>query len=464
MNVTLNKIDAVNAAITIGLAKSDYEGKVENRLKKIRKTVNLPGFRKGNAPASAVKRMYGASVMIEEINDMVSEALNDYIRDEKIKILGDPMLNRDATTGIDVDNPQDLTFVFDIALAPEINVNLDKSDELTIYKVQISDEMIDRQISSFKANFGTEIKVEEAEERDLIRGEITELGEAGQPKEDGIKFDGAILMASYMKNDGEKAKFIHAKVGSDITFNPYKAYEGHQAELSSFLKIKKEEVDGHKGDFLFHISEISHYQEAEINQELFNKVFGAGNVASEKEFRAKTAEIITRELQPQIDYRFILDARDYIQQKANIGEFPDDFLKRWLVSHDEKRTKEEIEADYPKIREDLKFQLIWEFLAAKFGVKVDDNDIIEESKKAAREQFARYGMANVPEQLIDNYSAEMLKKDETIRNLVDKAVEGKMIAAIKGRVSLKEKTVSVEELADTFKPETEKTEKDDNKK
>jgi len=455
MNVTLNKIDAVNAAIKVEVAQADYTETVEKNLKKLRQSAVIPGFRKGMVPMSRIQAMYGKSVLLEEVNKLVVDKLYEYIREEKLQVLGEPLPDEKQEI-FNLDDPKDFAFVFDIGLAPEINVTLDKSDKLPYYKIKISDEMIDRQIESYKASFGDNVLVEEAEERDLIRGDIAELDETGAPKEGGIAFDNAVLMYSYIKDEAEKAKFVKAKVGNTVVFNPFKAYEGHEAELSSLLKIKKEEVKQHTGDFSLKITEISRYKEAEVDQTLFDKVFGEGNVKSLAGFRKKVAEVIEEQFDQQVDYRFLIDVRDYLTQKVGALTFPETFLKRWLLNNSKERTPESVEADYPKIEADLKFQLIWDKLAKDYEINITDEDIKDEAKKATREQFVRYGMGNMPDQLIENYAQEMLKKEESVRNLADKALESKMIDAIKQHITLQSKSATVEEFADTFKTPEEK--------
>jgi len=458
MNVTLNKIDSVNAIITVDVAKSDYADIVEKSLKDLRKNAVIPGFRKGMVPSSRIRQMYGKSVLVEEMNKLVVNHLYEHLRNEKLHVLGEPLPSEEQKE-TNFETQEDFSFAFDLGLSPEINIQLDKTDKLPYYKIKVTDEMIDKQIENYKANYGSYEEAEEAEEKDLVKGTVIELDENGENKDAGIFLENAVLMPSYIKEEAEKAKFITAKLNATIVFNPYKAYEGNEAELSSFLKIKKDEVRNYTGDFSFQIKEISRYKEAEINQELFDKVFEPGTITTEEDFRKKVTEIIENQFKSQLDYRFIIDAREYLQEKAGDLQFPDTFLKRWLLYSSPDRTPESIEADMPKILEDLKFQLIWNYLTELYEIKVEDNDIKEAAKQATKEQFEQYGMSNIPEQLLENYSQEMLKKEETVQNLADKALESKMIAVLKEKVSLKSKTVTVEGFQKLFEPKKEKTTK-----
>jgi trigger factor len=270
---------------------------------------------------------------------------------------------------------------------------------------------------------------------------------------DGILEENAVLMPEYIKDEEEKAKFIGAKVSTAIVFNPYKAYEGNAVELSSFLKIKKDEVANYTGNFSLEIKEITRYKEAEINQELFDKVFEPGTVTTEEAFREKTKEIISQQMTPDSDYRFLIDVRKYLEEKAGELKFPETFLKRWLLTSSTERTPESLEQDFPKIIEDLKFHLIKEQLIKDYEIKVEDIDIREAAKQATRAQFAQYGMNNIPDELIENYSQEMLKKEETFHHLVDKSAETKLSNLLKEKLTLEPKTLTVEEFQKLFEDE-----------
>lgn len=450
MNVTLNNIDLVNATIKVEVVKADYVNEVDKTLKNLRKTAVVDGFRKGMVPQSRIQKLYGKSVLVDEINKLVSNKLYDYIRENKLNILGEPLPGAGEQKPLDFDNQEDYEFTFDIGLAPEVSVNLSKSDKLPYYNIEISDEMIDKQINSFKANYGTYDQVEEIEGKDMAKGLLAEMDEEGKLKENGIRIEEAVLMPSYMKDEEEKNKFMGAKKNSVILFNPYKAYEGNEVELSSFLKIDKENVKDYTGDFSFEIKEITRYKEAEINQDLFDKVFEAGSVNSEEEFRAKIKEMISQQLLPESNYKFLLDARKLLEEKTADMQFPDEFLKRWLLASNTERTPESLENDYPRIIEDLRFHLIKEQLVKDNDIKVEPDDIKEYARQATRAQFAQYGMTNIPDQLLDNYSQEMLKKEETVRGLVDKAVEDKLVNVLKEKFTLDVQEITVEDFQKLF--------------
>ena len=449
MNVSLKNNDAVSGIVKLEIVKADYEERVDKSLRSLRQKVNMPGFRKGMVPLGMVKKMYGKSVLVDEINKLVSENLFKYIRENDLHILGEPMPNETEQKPLDFDKGEDFEFCFDIALAPVINIELSKDDKVPFYEVKIDDEMLNNQIQAYRSNFGSYEKVEEVEEKDLLKGTVAEL-ENGSPKEGGIVVEDAVLMPMYIKNEEEKAKFIGAKLNSVVVFNPNKAYEGAEAEIASFLKIDKEKVAETTGDFSFEIKEISRHKDAEMNQELFDKVFGESEVSSEEEFKNKIKEALAEQFAPQSDFKFLTDIRDRLVEKAGELHFAEDLLKRWLLAANEKNTKEKIDEDFPKILQDLKYQLVKDDLVKKNNLKVEDADVESFAKRVAKAQFAQYGMLSVPEDVLDNYAKDMLKNKQTLQNVVDRAIEEKLAAWLKEQVELEVKEVSADEFSKLF--------------
>jgi trigger factor len=451
MNITLNNSDPVNATIKVEVLKADYAEKVDNALKDLRKNAVVAGFRKGMTPKSLIVQRYGKSVLVDEINKLVSNKLYGYLKESELNVLGEPLPSLDEQKPLDFDNQEDYEFTFDIALAPKVEVKLTKKDKLPYYTIRIDDEMVNKQIDNYKSNFGTyDNDADTVEEKDLVKGLLIELDENGKPKEDGIHLEDAVLMPSFIKKEEEKAKFIGKTLNTSIVFNPFNAYEGHEAELSSFLKIKKEEINAYTGDFSFEIKELTRYTAAELNQELFDKVFEPGTVDSEEAFRDKIKENIASQLEPESDYKFLLDVKELLNKKTEGLQFPDAFLKRWLLASNPDRTEQSVEEDYPGIINDLKFQLTREQLTKDNGIELEEDDIKTYAKQATRAQFAQYGMANVPDDLLENYSQEMLKKEETVRSLINRALEDKLIKVLKGQVTLTKKEITTEEFQKLF--------------
>lgn len=446
MNVSHNSIDKLNAVISIEIEKADYAERVKKSLRSYGERANIPGFRRGHVPYGMLVKMFGKSVKAEEINRLVSESLYNYISDNKLNILGEPMTAEDQT--IDLDADENFTFKFDIALAPEINVTVDKNIKVPYYNIAVSDDMVAKQDEMFRQRQGKQLTVEAVtEERDLVKGSMVEL-ENGAAKEGGIVVESTILSPAYIKE--EKEKFNGVKVGDKVVFNPAAACQNSVGELASMLNIDREAAADVKSDFEMTVTEITHLQPAEHDQEFFDGIFGKDNVKSEEEYTAKVREMIAAQLAPESDYRFGIDARKAIETAVGEIELPAEFLKRWLVATNEKYTDENIAEEYGKMEADLKWHLIKEHIAKAFEVKVADEDLKALAMSVTRQQFAQYGMTNVPDELLENYSQEMLKSKESRSQLIDRATEAKIQTAIKNAVTLEEKEISTEDFGKLF--------------
>ncbi len=447
MNVSHNNIDNLNAIISIEIEKTDYEDKVKKSLRTYGKNANIPGFRKGNVPFSILVKMFGKAVKAEEINRLVSETLYNYIQDNKLNILGEPMTAEDQV--IDLENGDNFTFKFEIGLAPEINVTVDKNIKIPYYNIVVNDEMIAKQDEMFRQRQGKQITVEAStDERDLIKGSMIEL-ENGVAKEGGIVVESTILSPAYIKGE-EKAKFAGVKVGDKVVFNPDAACESSATELASMLNIEREQATEVKSDFEMTVAEITHLQPSEHDQEFFDALFGKDAVKSEEEYNTKVREMIAMQLAPESDYRFGIDARKAIEEAVGAFELPAEFLKRWLVATNEKYTAETIDEEYGKMEADLKWHLIKEHIAKAFEIKVNEEDLKALAMSVTRQQFAQYGMSNLPDDIVENYSQEMLKSKESRSQLIDQTTEAKIQNAIKQAVTLEEKEVSTEEFGKLF--------------
>ena len=427
MNISLQNVDKVSALLTVQIEKADYQEKVEKSLKTIRQRVNMPGFRKGMVPMGLVKKQYGVSVLVEEVDKLMQEKVGEYIRENKVDMLGAP-LPKESNANFETD--ENFEFSFDIALAPQFELTLSNEDTVDYYDINVTDEMVDQQVKMYTQRTGKYDKVEEYQDNDMLKGLLAELDENGNTKEGGVQVEGAVMMPSYMKNDDQKAIFNAAKTNTVLVFNPSVAFDNNEAELASLLKVAKEDVENHKGNFSFQIEEITRLIPGELNQELFDQVLGKDKAHNEEEFRAQIKETIAKQFEADSDYKFLIDVRNYAANKEKGEEF--------VAEH------------YDKSIEELTWHLIKEKLVRANDIKVEQSDITEMAKEATRAQFAQYGMINVPEELLENYSKEMLKKQESVEALVNRAVEAKLCAVLKGQVTLNHKAVSAEEFNKMF--------------
>jgi len=448
MNVEKQVIDSVNAVVKIQLLKADYQEKVENTLKNYRKKANVPGFRPGMVPAGLIQKMYGKSVLAEAVQDAVSEALYNYIRDNQLNILGEPLPSEDQPT-IDFDTQVDFDFAFDIALSPELDFTLTKKDSIPYYTITVTDEMVAEQAKALAARNGSYVKAEATEESDVIKGLLIEVQPNGTIGLEGISVEDAVLTPKYFKNDEEKAKLIGLGVGDTVVFNPAKAYDHTESELASLLKVPKEVAKTVSTDFTFEIREITRYQEGELNQVLFDQLYGEGVVTSEEAFKTKIREQLENQFAPESDYRFMVDAEKALLKKAGDVPFPVDFLKRWMLET-QKRTDDKIDEEMPKMIEDLKWHLMKEKIVKDNNLTVSEEELLETAKKITRAQFAQYGMTNVPEDLLNGYAADMLKKEDSKRNIIDQSMSAVVAGFLKGAVKITEKKISVEDFNKLF--------------
>lgn len=444
MKISFENPDKVNGLLTITVEEADYQASVEKTLKDYRKKANYPGFRPGMVPMGLIKKQYGASAKMDAINKLIGEQIYKYMQDNKIQMLGEP-LPSEKQEAQDLEKPAPYTFAFDIAVAPEFKIELNGHNKIDHYTIIVDDALIDRQVEMFTSRNGTYEKAESYEDNDMLKGDLRELDEKGNTKEDGITVEAASILPNYIKDEAQKVLFNGAKLGDIITLNVSKAFES-EAEIASLLKVERDRVKDIKSDFSYQITDIQRYKKHPVDQELFDSLFGKDTVKSEKEFREKIAEGLKEQLAVDADYKFILDVRAYCEKKVGKLEFPDALLKRIMLNNNKDKGEEFVEKNYEQSIKELTWHLIKEQLVADNQIKVNDEDVLNAAKETARVQFAQYGMNNVPDEYVENYAKEILKKRENVDGLVDRAVDIKLTDALKKVVKLNEKEISLDDF------------------
>ena len=430
--------------MTITVEKADYEEKVLKTLKNYRKKANVPGFRPGMVPMGLIKKQYGTAVKVDEVNRVLGEKLYEYIRENKIQMLGEPLPSeKQVPQDLEGDGP--FEFVFDIAIAPEFKAELTSKDSIDYYDITVDDKLIEDQVQMYASQAGEFVEAQEWSGNDTLKGDLRQLDAEGNTLEGGITTEGGMVMPSYIKGEDEKKKFEGAKPGDIITFNPKKAYPNNDAEVAALLKVKKEEVADLESDFSFQITEIRHFQPAAVDEKLFEKVFGE-DVKTEADFRQKIADSIKPQLVGNSDYKFLLDVRKYLEEKVGKLEFPEALLKRVMINNNKDKGEEYVEKNFEGSIKELAWHLIKEQLVEANNIKVEDTDLKEIAKQAVRAQFAQYGMSNVPDDVLENYAVEQLKKRENAEQYVDRAVDVKLTNALKQVVKLNVKKVTLDEF------------------
>ena len=443
MKISFENADKVNGQLTIVVEEADYNEKVEKTLKDYRKKANIPGFRPGQAPLSLIKKQVGEQVKMDELNKLVGETIYSYLKDNNIQFLGEPLPSAKQEAQ-DLAKPAPYTFVFDIAVAPEIDLELTDKDKLDYYEITVDDKLVDEQVDMFASRAGKYEQVEKYQAKDMLKGDMKELNADGSEKEGGIVKEGAVLMPEYIKVEDQKKLFKGLKRGQVVVFNPKKAFPESVIEVSSMLGISKEEAANVDSDFAFHVLEITRYVKAPVNQELFDAIYGEGAVKDEADFRSKIAEGIANQLVSNSEYKLLQDLRAYCEKKVGKLVFPEEMLKR--VMRTKVKDAKEVDEKFDASLEELKWHLIKERLVKTNDVKVNDDDVLDAARLQARIQFAQYGMSNLPDETVDNYAREMLKNRETLDGFVDRAVENKLVEALKKVVKLKKKKVSLDDF------------------
>jgi len=441
MNIVRKEIDAVNALITVQVAKADYAEKVEKTLKDYKRKANIPGFRPGMVPVGLLKKMYGKAILAEEVNKVMSEALNNYLKENNVDVLGELLPNETEQKPVDFETQEDFEFSFDLAVAPEFELTLSQKDKINYYDITVDEKMIDDQIKNHQGRMGKQVPAETVEEKDMIKGDVAEISDS----ETAIKVEASVLMPSYIHNEEQRALFLGKKVGDIVTFTPSKAYDS-EAEVASLLKVSKEVAKSITSEFTFTIQEITRFEEHALDQELFDFVYGKDAVTTEEEFRVKVAAEIKEMLNENSFYRFAEDAHAVLLKKLEGIAFPEEFLKRWVLATNEKLTLEDVEKEFPQMVEALKWQLIRNKIAKEHEIKVEMEDIEEYAKKVLKAQYAQYGITNFPEDLLVEYAKESLKKEGTAEKYFEQVLGNKVIAIVKDAVKLNTKTISLDEF------------------
>ena len=445
MNIQFESADKVNGLMTITIEKADYQEQVDKKLKDYRKKAQVPGFRPGMVPMGLIKKQYGTAIKVDEVNRLLGEKLYEYIRENKIQMLGEPLPNEEKQQPQDLEGDGPFVFVFDIAVAPEFKAELSGRDKVDYYTIKVDDKLIDEQVQMYASQAGQFVEAQEWSGNDTLKGDLRQLDANGNTLEGGIEVEGAMVMPSYVKGEDEQKKFDGAKPGDIITFNPKKAYPDNDAEVAALLKKTKDEVKDLTSDFSFQVTEIRHFQPHAVDAELFERVFGEG-VKDEADFRQRIADSLKGQLAANSDFRFLQDVRKHMEKKVGELTFPEALLKRVMLNNNKDKGADFVEKNFKASIDELKWHLIKEQLVSARGIKVEDADLKAIARDAIRQQFAQYGMTNVPDDVLDNYADEQLKKRENVENFVERAIDVKLTQTLKSVVKLNEKEVTLDEF------------------
>ncbi len=448
MKIDYAKIDDVNGEITVTLEEKDYAAKVEKELKNIGKTHAEPGFRPGHVPTGLLKKKYGSSVKYDIINKEVGNALFEYIKENKLHVLGNPVPENN-----DFDlNATDFTLKFKVGIAPEFDTHVNKDLHVPYYTIKVSEDMIDRQDEQYSRRLGKQESGDTVDATAVVKGVITELNEDGSVKDGGIVVENGIVSPQYFKDDAQKELFMGKHVGDTFKFNPAATCDTNPTEMASMLNIAKEDVENHKGDFNFEIKDIIVLKPAEHNEEFYKNIFGE-EVKDEKAYREALKNQIQDQLKNDSNFRFTIDAKNAIMDAIGDIELPDSVLKEFLKSQNEHLTDENIDEEYVRLLPDLRWELAKEAIAEQLDINIADEDLKEMARMLARQQFAQYGMTNIPEESIDKYAMDILKDKKAYNQIYNQATDMKLYNGIRASVTVDDKEVEVEQFNDLFRNE-----------
>jgi len=436
MKVTQKNIDDLTLNVTFNIDPSDYADKQKKILNDYRRKAEIKGFRKGMAPMGMIEKMHGRPALLDAVNGLISDGLNNYITENKLNIIGEPLPSETEQKPVDWDNDTEFEFVFDLALAPKVDIKLSTDDKIPYYEVAISEEEKNKYRSNMLKQYGQLGAADSVEEEDFIIADLIQ-GEN--------RIEGTYISLRSIANEKNKKKFIGKKAGDEFAIDVNAVFE-NETDRAAMLKVKKEDLLTIDPNYTVVIKEVKRFVDAEMNQELFDKVYGAGVVNSVEEFDARIIEKMKAEFAQESDYRFSLDARAALIEKAAIA-VPEQFLKRWLFTANEgKFTMEEIEKDFALFLQDFRWQMIRQFITKEQKIEITRENLIEHAKKVASYQFAMYGLANAPEEQIEKYAESLVSNEKEGRRIYEKVEDELVTGYIKSVVSLNKKSISIDDL------------------
>lgn len=446
MNVIREDINASSAILKVQIAPADYQTKVATALEKYRKQVKVPGFRPGKVPMGMIQKQYGKAMLAEELNKIVSDSLFSYVNDNKIEILGNPIPKSDVEVKGDFNNPGDFEFTYEIGLAPKIELSLSNKDKFDYVKVKIDADLIDKQIDDLRRRYGKLIASEKVGDQDMILAQFVELNADETIKEGGILHSSTISM-EFVENKDAKKALKGAKVGDKIVVNPVHVSRGGK-DTAAMLGISEEALETISDKFQMTINEIRQMELADLNQELFDKLFGAGAINSEEELRDRIAKDL--ELMFANDSDRLLTRAVYESLVANTKvDLPTDFLKRWIqLSNEKPITMEEIEAQFEGYEKSMKWQLIQGHIFKSNDIKVDQAEALEYTKSLLVNQYAQYGIPAPEDKELTASAIQVLTNKEESARVYDMLAETKLTEFFKKTVKLNDKMVSYDEFVE----------------
>jgi trigger factor len=447
MEINMENKDELNAVLKVHVQPEDYQERVNEVIKDYKKKANMKGFRPGKVPEGLIRKMYGRAIKIDEINKAVSQKLTEYIKNENLNILGEPLPSKEEQKEINWDQDQEFEFAFDIGLAPEFEVKISKHDKVPYYNIYPDEELLNSQVESYQRRMGEFREAEKVTDKEeMLKADLQELDEEGNIKENGLKKEDVSLSLAVVKDEDIKNQFENTKSGDEVDIDLKKAYPS-DAELSSMLVMEKEDLPSIGNNFKVKINEVKQFEKAELDQNLFDKLYGEGEITSEEEFKEKVKEELKEQLKPESERKLMEDVKNHFVRKID-PKLPSEFLKRWLkeTQKDNNLTEEQIDNEFPLFERDVKWDLIKNKIVKDNEIKVEESEVKELAKELTKQQFQQYGIMNFPDEQLEQYANQLLQKDEERRKVYERKHEEKVVEHIKENIKLEEKEVSFEDF------------------
>jgi len=443
MNISKNEVDTLNLSVNVEITPEDYQDKVNSVLQNYRKSANIPGFRPGKVPMGLIKKQYGKAVLVDEINKMLQDAIYNYIQEEKLNILGNPLPIEQEE--MDFDTPGTYNFGFELGLSPEVNVTITKKNKIKGVKVVADKKVLDTYMEDIRGRYGKMLIPENPEADDMYHGSITEIDADGNAIDGGIVKEDAQFMGTNLKTKKAQGELTKTSLGTTLVLDSKKTF-GKGYNVAGLLGVTDAQLEASTGSFEFKLTNISRMEPAELNQEFFDKVYGEGAVTSEEEMRIKMKEEAERMYLNEADQYFLNNVAEYLLDK-NKFDLPIDFLKKWMQTSGEKPlTAEEVEADWEKTEKGLRYQLIENAVITSAEIKVSREDLLDHTVGMVKAQFQQYGQQAMDDEMLKGIAENALKDQEEVRRISDQVYNAKLLAHYKDSFKVEEKEVTYDEF------------------
>jgi len=445
MNISQEKKDSLNAVIKININAEDYKARVDKAIKDQAKKATIPGFRKGMVPASHIQRMYGKSILVEEVNNLLSDTLNNYLSEQQLEVLGQPLPKVDESTTYNWDNNDNFEFTYEVGLAPEFTAEFDANDKLDNYKIKVDDETLASRIKNLRRSYGKMTNPDVSADDDVLYAELAQLSPDGSVFEGGINNVTSVRL-DQVKDEAIKASLIGLKKDDVVEFDIQKAVDNDAAKVAGLLKIDEAEAADLHSKFRLTVKNVNRLEESDLDQAFFDKIFGEGTVTTEEEFRAKITEELEGMMVQDADNKLQGEMYKYVLDKIHF-ELPDEFLKRWLKATNEKLSDEELNGGYDDFAKNLKWTLIGNKIIQANDIKIEYNDVLDLAKARIDAQFRMYSPQPISEEQLNQYAVQFMQDKENANRIFEEAKSLKVFQYLKGVVTLNEKEITFDEFS-----------------